>query len=48
LEFCQVGQQFVFVGPAQQVVAQHLVRASGRLRPVQRLISRQAMIAQSV
>ena len=26
-----MGQQFVFVGPAHQVVAQHLVRVLGRL-----------------
>ena len=26
-----MGQQFIFVGPAHQVVAQHLVRALGRL-----------------
>ena len=26
-----MGQQFVFVGPAHQLIAQHLVRAFGRL-----------------
>ena len=26
-----MGQQFVFVGPAHEVIAQHLVRAFGRL-----------------
>ncbi len=31
LEFCQVSRQFVFRGPAHQVVAQHFVRAFGRL-----------------
>ena len=30
-KFFQMGQQFVFVGPTDQVVAQHLVRAFGRL-----------------
>ena len=39
-------QMVVFVDPVHQVIAQHLVRAFGRLAAGQRLINRQAMIAQ--
>jgi hypothetical protein len=46
LQFFDMPQQFFFACQAHEVVTNHFVGGFRRLRPVHKLINRQAMIAQ--